>query len=590
MVSEPVADDHRLVAAVRQGDDRAFEALYGRYQRRIQGYVLGMVKDHGRAEDITQEVFVSAVRRMRETERPIAFKPWIYEIAKNACIDQFRRSRRAEEISLEADEGLAPADYGRLVGSDPTPEVAVAAKQDLDHLCGAFGGLSDTHHEILVLRELEGMSYREIGERMGMSRPAVESTLFRARRRLTEEYDELVSGARCRRIQSLITMAVESRLGTREARRLSRHVAHCQPCRRTAMAAGLDEAILTHVPLRKRAAAKVGALLPFPLFGRGRGGGSGDASMASGAGSGWAAHLPMLSEQLAGPWAKLATAAVVLVAGAGAAGVGTQVVADDAPSARGEPPAAAERTATAGAGAGAQAGQGSQEQATQAAGRGGAAGTGKAGAENGAAQHGGGGSAAGGGGSSGASQSGSGGGGGGLGGVGGNVGRVVPGNLPQLPGGGSLPGGGGSGAGGTVQGAADDVGNTVNGAAGSGGGAVNDAANDVGGTVNGAANDVGGTANEAAHDVGGTANGAANDVGDTVNGAANDVGGAANGAANDVGGAANGAANDVGGTVNGAADDVGGTVNGAAADAGGAVNDAAGGASDTVGGVTGGLP
>ena len=52
-----------------------------------------MVHDHGRAEDITQEVFMSALRRMRETDRPIAFKPWIYEIAKNACIDAFRRSQ-----------------------------------------------------------------------------------------------------------------------------------------------------------------------------------------------------------------------------------------------------------------------------------------------------------------------------------------------------------------------------------------------------------------------------------------------------------------------------------------------------------------
>ena len=89
------ATDHRLVARVRRGDDRAFELLYQRYLRRINAYVLGMVKDHGRAEDVTQEVFVSALRRMRATERPIAFKPWIYEIAKNACIDQFRRSRRA---------------------------------------------------------------------------------------------------------------------------------------------------------------------------------------------------------------------------------------------------------------------------------------------------------------------------------------------------------------------------------------------------------------------------------------------------------------------------------------------------------------
>src|SRR4029450_3981606 len=106
------------------------------------------------------------------------------------------------------------------VGSEPTPDAALAAKQDLDNLRGAFGGLSDTHHEILVMRELAGMSYSEIGERLGMSRPAVESTLFRARRRLGEEYDDLATGARCRLVQGLIVTAASDRLGTREQRRM----------------------------------------------------------------------------------------------------------------------------------------------------------------------------------------------------------------------------------------------------------------------------------------------------------------------------------------------------------------------------------
>src|SRR3954452_8599111 len=247
-----VITDHKLVAAVRRGDDRAFETLYERYHRRIHAYVIGMVKDHQRAEDVTQEVFVSALRRMRATERPIAFKPWVYEIAKNACIDQFRRSKRAEEVSFDADEGLAPSDYGRLVSPEPVPDAAVAAKQQLEQVVGAFGGLSDAHHEILVLRELEGLSYREIGEKMGMSRPAVESTLFRARRRLSEEYDELVSGQRCLRIQSIIASAQEVEPGARDTRRLARHIAHCQPCRREAVASGLDAVALGQKPLRRR--------------------------------------------------------------------------------------------------------------------------------------------------------------------------------------------------------------------------------------------------------------------------------------------------------------------------------------------------
>src|SRR5438067_5248040 len=242
--------DAELVRRVRRGDDTAFEALYHRYHRRITAYIHGMVHDHGRAEDVAQDVFVSALRRMRETERPIAFKPLVYEIAKNACIDQFRRSRRAEEVSYVADEGLAAADYGRLVTTGPTPDAAVDQKMSLDHLCGAFGGLSETHHEILVMRELEGLSYREIGERLGMSRPSVESTLFRARRRLSEEYSELVSGERCRRIQAIIASATTGTLGTRDQRRMARHVSYCQPCRRQARLAGLDSSVLVHTPVR----------------------------------------------------------------------------------------------------------------------------------------------------------------------------------------------------------------------------------------------------------------------------------------------------------------------------------------------------
>ena len=321
-----VDSDQRLVAAVRVGDDRAFEALYERYQRRIHAYVLGMVKDHGRAEDVTQEVFVSALRRMRATDRPIAFKPWVYEIAKNACIDAFRRSRRAEEVSYDAEEGLAPSDHSRLCAPGPSPEAAVSAKHDLETLCGAFGGLSESHHQILVLRELEGLTYEQIGRRMGMTRPAVESTLFRARRRLTEEYDELVSGARCMRVQSIIASAASGAVGVRDSRRLSRHLAHCQPCRREAMAAGLDRGLLVRRPAAKRIVERIAGLLPFPAFLRLRRGAEGARPSSEVPGARWAAHLPALSDQLSGPWAKAGAAAALLVAGTGV-GIGAHQVA-----------------------------------------------------------------------------------------------------------------------------------------------------------------------------------------------------------------------------------------------------------------------
>src|SRR5207244_11786968 len=133
-----------------------------------------------------------------------------------------------------------PADRGRRAALGPSLESTVADRERLGHLRTAFGGLSESHHEILVMRELEGLSYREIGKRLGMSRPSVESTLFRARRRLNEEYDELVTGRRCQRVQSIIATAAEGMLGARDERRLARHLSYCQSCRRQARLAGVE--------------------------------------------------------------------------------------------------------------------------------------------------------------------------------------------------------------------------------------------------------------------------------------------------------------------------------------------------------------
>jgi len=317
-------DDNSLVARARGGDDRAFEILFARYRPRITSYVQGMVSDHGRAEDITQEVFISALRRMRATERPIAFRPWLYEIAKNASIDQYRRSRRSEELSFDADDGLGAADRSRLVAADPTPDERLAVKQRLNDLCGAFGDLSDNHHQILVLRELEGMSYREIGDRMGMSRPAVESTLFRARRRLTQEYDELVTGRRCLRVQSAISAAEEGdAIAARDRRRLARHLSYCQPCRRCARQSGVE----IDVAARPTVAARLGALLPLPFLLRARrspddlvvgpASSQGTANVAN-----WSATVTSSAEPLGSGLAKIATAAATLAVATVGSGVG----------------------------------------------------------------------------------------------------------------------------------------------------------------------------------------------------------------------------------------------------------------------------
>jgi RNA polymerase sigma factor (sigma-70 family) len=286
-----------------------------------------MLGDYGRAEDIAQEVFISALRRMRETERPIAFKPWVYEIARNACIDEFRRTRRVREVPLESDdERESPG--RRLESRTGSPVAALECRQQLDDLRGAFRGLTDTHHKIIVLRELEGLSYTEIGKRLGMTRPVVESTLFRARRRLGAEYDEIASGRRCEQLHTVVDAGGEKAvraLGIRQRRHLARHVAHCQPCRRFAHMAGVDDSLLKGPGLVE----KIAALLPIPAFLRWRRGPSDkEATTSSGSHSvSVLQSMPRVAQHIdpASPAAGLgrATAAVVaavVVAGGGVVG------------------------------------------------------------------------------------------------------------------------------------------------------------------------------------------------------------------------------------------------------------------------------
>src|SRR5262245_41292854 len=161
------ASDEQLVAAAREGSDEAFEALFRRYRDRVLGYVRGMVSDHGRAEDIVQAAFMSALRWLRSTDQEIACRPWIYEIAKNACIDHLRRARRAQEVSIDSDD-FTPLEEGRISQSSAETDAAVARRNELDSLRMAFHDLPSSQHQILVMRELEGLSYDHIGRRMGL--------------------------------------------------------------------------------------------------------------------------------------------------------------------------------------------------------------------------------------------------------------------------------------------------------------------------------------------------------------------------------------------------------------------------------------
>lgn len=317
------------MSAVRDGDDCAFEELYRRYHGPIARFVCGMLRDEARCEDVAQEAFMSALRRMRATDCEINFKPWIYQIARNAAIDAYRRNSYAVEVSMDADDGLRASDRHRLVGIDGGPDSALVTKERLNHLQGAFDELSDVHSRVLVMRELEGMSYREIGKRLQLTRPAVESALFRARRRLESEYAELSEGRRCEAMRSSIARVAAGRpRGTEEAR-LARHLKRCGSCRRHACELGVQP-LTTLGTLRQKAAA----LLPLPwLFRRAGEDGGGFMSLFSAG-----ANAAPLTERAAA-----LVAAAALVGAGGVALEGGALRGDRA--AAGEDRAAAEHSA-----------------------------------------------------------------------------------------------------------------------------------------------------------------------------------------------------------------------------------------------------
>ena len=149
------ATDDQLIAAVRRGNDHAFgcSTALQRPDRPVC-----RLRACATAAAPRTSSRRSSCRPCGACGRPtatITSRPWIFEIAKNAAMDLYRRTSRAEEVSIHADDALRPADQLRLVGvAHSRPENAFLHKERLDQLRVAFAGLSQNHHRVLVLREL----------------------------------------------------------------------------------------------------------------------------------------------------------------------------------------------------------------------------------------------------------------------------------------------------------------------------------------------------------------------------------------------------------------------------------------------------
>jgi RNA polymerase sigma factor (sigma-70 family) len=160
----------RRLALVGRPADRSFEQLYRRHARDVYQYALAVLSNPADAEDVTQTTFLNAYRAFQKGERPEKPHNWLIAIAHNVCRMRWRQAgSRPKEVALD---------------EAPEPVALDQDSPDLAEVLGALAQLSFNQRAAIVMRELEGRSYQEISEVLGVSVSAVEALLFRARRRL----------------------------------------------------------------------------------------------------------------------------------------------------------------------------------------------------------------------------------------------------------------------------------------------------------------------------------------------------------------------------------------------------------------------
>jgi len=180
-------DDLALVDAARAGDASAFEALVVRYQRKVYAVALGIVRDPDQAWDVSQEAFVRVHGHLAEFKGDSSFQTWVMRIASHLAIDSLRRERKTRRDQLEdvREEVLGEAGEGILstpLGNDPSANLL--RRELATRMQAALDELPEIHRTILVLREVEGLSYEELAERLSIQKGTVMSRLFHARKKM----------------------------------------------------------------------------------------------------------------------------------------------------------------------------------------------------------------------------------------------------------------------------------------------------------------------------------------------------------------------------------------------------------------------
>lgn len=177
--------DVELLRAVKAGDATAYRGLVEKYQGRVYAMVYGMVRNREDARDITQEAFVKAYGSLESFRLESSFYTWLYRIAMNLAIDFIRKKQRQGTTSFEESIATRDEDGGIAeVHHEDDPRRLLERKRLYERIMDAMEQLPTDQKQAILLRELEGLSYKEISEIMDIPEGTVMSRLFYARKKL----------------------------------------------------------------------------------------------------------------------------------------------------------------------------------------------------------------------------------------------------------------------------------------------------------------------------------------------------------------------------------------------------------------------
>ncbi|MCD4738578.1 MAG: sigma-70 family RNA polymerase sigma factor [Anaerolineae bacterium] len=227
--------DEQLVHQARRGNKAAFAELFTRYEGRIFGYLYRMVGERTWAEDLAQEAFIRAHQNLGRLGPPYNFKAWVYRIASNLALDALRR--------YHYEAPLPDWDGGAATASEPTdqrregdPEHQARLSEVRAAVWRTLHKLPETYRQILILREFDGLSYREIAVVLSISLDNVRVTLNRARSRFRDLYglQVLMEEGRlaCHELDELLSIYMDGELDRAGRKRVQDHIAVCPACQK----------------------------------------------------------------------------------------------------------------------------------------------------------------------------------------------------------------------------------------------------------------------------------------------------------------------------------------------------------------------